>query len=45
MTYELGASIATLRQRAAMLAAVSRRQAIEIVSGITRSLVPTGRVD
>jgi len=26
-----------------MLAAVPRRQAIEIVSGITRSLLPTGR--
>jgi short-subunit dehydrogenase len=32
------------RQGAAMLAAVPRRQAIEIVSGITRALLPTGRV-
>ena len=31
------------RQGAAMLAAVPRRQAIEIVSGITRGLLPTGR--
>jgi len=33
------------RQGAAMLAAVPRRQAIEIVSGITRGLLPTGRTN
>jgi len=31
------------RQGAAMLATLPRRQAIELVSGITRSLLPTGR--